>query len=92
MEDGNHLSLRGNPLAQSLGQVKLYSDKWKRICFNNFFLSKFGFRATSWKKLRQRLSSTFSISILHNKCDQIQFLQKWSLLPRTINLIDFAYW
>ena len=52
-------SLCVNPLAQSLGQVKLDSDKWK--LWKNLFekienFSKFGFRANRWIKLRQRLS------------------------------------
>jgi hypothetical protein len=42
----------------ALGQVKLDSDMWK--LWKNLFelvenLSKFGFRASRWKKLRQRL-------------------------------------
>ena len=46
-------SLLANPLAQSPGQVKLNSDKWK--LWKNLFewiekISKFGFRASMWKK------------------------------------------
>ena len=32
------------------------SENYERIGLNNFFFSKCGFRASGWKKLRQRLS------------------------------------
>ena len=51
-------SLCVNLLARSPGQVKLDSDKWK-LWKNLFeyiiFFSKFGFRTSRWKKIRQRL-------------------------------------
>jgi len=58
-----YCSLHANPLAWSLGQVKLDSDKWK--LWKNLlewidFFSKFGFRESTWKNikpnLRQRLN------------------------------------
>ena len=51
-------SLQANPLPWSPGQVKLDSDTWKlwkNVWINGFFFSKFGFRASRWKKVRQRL-------------------------------------
>ena len=52
-------SPRANPLVRSLGQVNLDSDKWKLLKnlfeYFFFFFSKFGFRASRWNKLRQRL-------------------------------------
>jgi hypothetical protein len=50
--------LQANPLARSPGQVKLDSGKWKlwkKFVFNIYnFFSKFGFRASRWKKIKAK--------------------------------------
>ena len=73
------LSLCTNPLARSPGQVKLDSDMWK--LWKNLFelvenLSKFGFRASRWKTLRQRLWWVF---IMNHNFGCIVYLQ-WCAL------------
>ena len=59
-------SLRTNPLALSLGQVKLDSDKWK--LWKNLFeqiekISKFGFRASKRKKMTKTAVNVCSNSL-----------------------------
>ena len=74
-----------NPLARSPGQVKLDSDKWK--LWTNIlntgkwiFFSKFGFRASRWKRLRQRLSCDQRLAV----CDLWLSLHDWKMWPYII--------
>ena len=67
----NYSSLRANPLARSPGKVKLDSDKWK--LWKNLFewiekFSKFGCRASRWKKLRQR-NYRYCAIYCHSYCE-----------------------
>ena len=62
------LSLCTNPLARSPGQVKLDSDMWK--LWKNLFelvenLSKFGFRASRWKKIKAKIVTSMIRFYLH---------------------------
>jgi len=80
-----NLSLHANPLAQILGEVKIM----KEFVWINWIF--FGFWASRWKKLRQRLESYISnyLNLSHFFSGVNTLLNQVSWELKTYNLDDF---